>query len=852
MKVIDHVYDLLKQQTDKRLTTKEIAQLAGLSRSVTSGYLSRLYQRNLVTKTGTRPIYWKYKEKEPIFSEIIGYDGSLKNIMNAVLQSILYPPNGLPITITGPSGSGKSMLAKKIYQKAIELKIVNKKSSFVALNTADYANNTELLSSVLFGYKKGAFTGADQDTPGLLDKADGGYLFLDEVHRLSKTNQEKLFSLLDYGTFYPLGQVDQPHHVNVRLIMATTENLKDYLLRTFLRRIPLQVELPSFIDRPYAERMQLVTLCFKNEARKTGCSYTISSDILNELCSKNYPGNIGTLDNKIKLLCAQEFTSHTNESIIPIGKATAEDHTLKINKNFVVENLDILLKSSLDNLQATQDETIQAIKSDYNISDCKLIILKHLRTFSRPVEQKLPQFLYLDIKKSIKMVLNDIYGVDPHLTKEETDQLSFAFSLGKFQKNSLQHTHELEKLIQQKYPRSFYLYKKFLKNLSDHIFDSYYLWFFPLFANLVGKIEQVPYTCILLAHGESTATSIQKVTNNLVENYVFEAFDMPVSATIDNISKKVTKYINMQKANNNGTILLFDMGSLNQFFVKIKNSSNKQLLVVNNLTTAIALDIAIRALRPDSFEEIVQEAKKYGTYIGIQYFEGLSDQDNIIVSCLSGSGLSIAFKNIMQKTLSSKKKIFTIDYHKLRKLLDNKNRSFFKNTKLIITTTDFKSNFDIPIINIYNILDENGFNELKHCLLNTGEESDNVNKLLERFLKFLTIEGIKDRLQFLNPNVVIEEVQSIVEKYQKYYDCRFSGKVKLNLYMHLSLMIERVLLNKDSAQNKSSISYNSKSAKEFSSISKTVFKPIEMKYNVKINDFEISLIYELVKDLIEQ
>ena len=68
-----------------------------------------------------------------------------------------------------------------------------KKAPFVVLNCADYANNPELLSATLLGYKKGSFTGADSDKTGLLQEADGGYLFLDEVHRLSFENQEKLF-----------------------------------------------------------------------------------------------------------------------------------------------------------------------------------------------------------------------------------------------------------------------------------------------------------------------------------------------------------------------------------------------------------------------------------------------------------------------------------------------------------------------------------------------------------------------------------------------------------------------------------------------------------------------------------
>ncbi|MDX7410529.1 sigma 54-interacting transcriptional regulator, partial [Klebsiella pneumoniae] len=95
-------------------------------------------------------------------------------------------------------------LATLIYQYAIERGAIAADKPFVELNCADYANNPELLSATLFGYTRGAFTGADREKRGAFDDADGGFLFLDEVHRLSAENQEKLFLFMDKGYFYRL------------------------------------------------------------------------------------------------------------------------------------------------------------------------------------------------------------------------------------------------------------------------------------------------------------------------------------------------------------------------------------------------------------------------------------------------------------------------------------------------------------------------------------------------------------------------------------------------------------------------------------------------------------------------
>lgn len=845
MKAIERLYSLLRQKNEL-LTTEEVAQITGLSRSVVSGYLAKLFKQNLVEKHGTRPVYWIAKEELSAFSKIIGSNGSLEQDVRALTQAILYPPHGLPVIITGASGTGKSLLAKIMYQRAVELGEVQENGRFVTLNTADYANNPELLSSVLFGYKKGAFTGAEEDTIGLLDKADNGYLFLDEVHRLSKSDQEKLFSLLDNGTFYPLGEVSHPHEVNVRLVFATTENLDNCLLKTFLRRIPLHINLPKFIERPLNERIAIVAQCFKHEASETKRKFSVSKKLLMDLANQNYPGNIGTIGNKVKLLCSKGYTMHPNAQIIQLGLATDSESAL-IDSDFNLNEVPKLTDYVFECFQSIQNELIDSFSAGSSISDCKLIILHELRSLPRAADSSLIQLFGKNIKKAIKEVLSDKYGLRPQLHQSEFELLALAFNLSFIQEKPLAHTRELVKLLEQNYPRSFYVFLQFLNYIKPKSLDNFYLWFILLFADLINSIEKIRYTCILLAHGESTATSIQKMVNNLAKNYIFEAFDMPIDATVDDINGCVQDYLRTQKAQDHGIILLFDMGSLNQMFVKIKHASNKKLLVINNLTTASALDIAIRVQRGESFTDITAKAKNYGKYMGVQYFEGLSDQDNIIVSCLSGAGLSQAIKDIIQDTLSTKKQIITMDYRKLRELLDNNDSNFFKNTQLIITTTDFKIKLDVPIINIYNILDQKWFNELKTYLLNSGEESKNVDNLLERFLKFLTIQGVKERLQFLNPNTVIDEVQAVAAKYQKYYGVTFSGKIKLNLYMHLSLMIERVLLSENKDKN-NQIFFKNDQEKEFALISNTIFKPIEMKYNIKISNFEISLIFELLED----
>ncbi|MCD8171662.1 MAG: sigma 54-interacting transcriptional regulator, partial [Clostridiales bacterium] len=241
-----------------------------------------------------------------VFSSMVGYAGSQKQTVEMCMAAVNYPPDGLPMLLTGESGVGKSFIARLIHAYALSQGVIEANAPFVVLNCADYANNPELLSATLLGYKKGSFTGADKDRDGLLKEADGGYLFLDEVHRLSFENQEKLFLFMDSGQYRPLGD-NMWKSSRVRFIFATTENPDEVLLETFRRRITLQVPIPSMMDRPLKERLQMLYLFYQKEARKVGRRIEVEGEVAQALMLTRLQGNIGKLENLIQVSCANAF-----------------------------------------------------------------------------------------------------------------------------------------------------------------------------------------------------------------------------------------------------------------------------------------------------------------------------------------------------------------------------------------------------------------------------------------------------------------------------------------------------------------------------------------------------------------
>lgn len=247
--------------------------------------------------------------QEDAFSSMIGSSRGLKNQINQAKAAVLYPPFGLNTLIIGASGSGKTFLAEHMYRFAIQKQVLAPTAPFVVFNCADYAENPQLLISQLFGHVKGAFSGAKENKKGLVEEADGGYLFLDEVHRLPSEGQELLFYLLDKGEFRRLGDSGTPRKVKVRMIAATTENPESALLLTFRRRIPMIISMPSLNERPPEERHAIIRMFFCREMYQIHRPMVVEASVVKALLTYPCSGNVGQLSSDIQVLCAEAFLS---------------------------------------------------------------------------------------------------------------------------------------------------------------------------------------------------------------------------------------------------------------------------------------------------------------------------------------------------------------------------------------------------------------------------------------------------------------------------------------------------------------------------------------------------------------
>jgi DNA-binding NtrC family response regulator len=152
-------------------------------------------------------------EHQESFSPIVTQSPKMRVIFQ-YLESIA--PTRLPILVTGETGVGKELIAEAIHN------LSRREGKLITVNVAGV--DDELFSDTLFGHKRGGFTGADRDRPGLIEQAAGGTLFLDEIGDLSLVSQVKLLRLIQEGKYYPIGS-DTVKLTDARFIVATNQDL---------------------------------------------------------------------------------------------------------------------------------------------------------------------------------------------------------------------------------------------------------------------------------------------------------------------------------------------------------------------------------------------------------------------------------------------------------------------------------------------------------------------------------------------------------------------------------------------------------------------------------------------------
>lgn len=900
----DIIFEKVKEMCRKALdegktpgmTAQEIADLLSMDRGNVSKEMNLLASSGKLIKHEGRPVRFSEKniyeeyhtgrevvEVPEAFRGIIGLNGSLKMQIKQVKAAMLYPPHGLHTLLNGPTGTGKTLFAHRMFEYAKRMNMLKAGGEFVTFNCAEYAENPQLIVSQIFGHKKGAFTGADRDKPGLIESADGGILFLDEIHRLPPEGQEMLFSLMDYGKYRRLGETERERKADVLIIGATTENLQDVLLKTFLRRMTAVIRLPALEERPLSERLEMIELFLLKEQKNFSMRIKISREAIIGLLLYECTGNIGQLKTDIQLLCARAFWEYkaggkdeieVSRQMMPIY---IEQGFYKAQKSkndllrFLMQGEENYLFPAAENQEEEKQRTISRSFESYHYFHWNNDMENGQGNIKNYISSMIENERWQVYRKEAlnKEILGRVYYAaeevikfaEMRLKRKFSDNIKLGFALhintiveGLDKKRDF--GEDKLKQIMEEHPAEAKIAKIILRILEDELETAFqyseigYITMF-LCAD-ESERERKKIGVIVIAHGESTAESISNVVNQLLETTQCRAVNMPLEEEIEEVYKRVLKTAE-QADEGRGVLLLVDMGSLNMFAERIRSETNIEIESLGMVSTLLALEAVRKSIMgQDSLTEVVRHLRKMVLFMA----EGnkkakpadIGEGNKVIlVTCMSGMGAAKKIAEMVRAIIgiefSDSITVCCVGKEGL-----DENGEFLggyqeRDILAVAGTADIPLK-TAPYISVDEIVTGAGIERLEQAVsrYHTPDTVSEKERLVvdERIL----VIAVREFLEFLDAEKIVSIVLSGIYGYVGYFRLNEqTGKI-VRYTIHTACMVER-LFKKEILPYHDIEKFTEENYAEMQMIGE-ILRPVEETFQIEVPETEKAYLVELL------
>ncbi|MDY3706276.1 sigma 54-interacting transcriptional regulator [Vagococcus lutrae] len=862
-------------------TANDIADAMGLERSNVSRYLNELVKEQRVARSQGRPVVFTVTEKtkteqfDITFDNLVGANESLSVSIQQAKAAILYPPKGLHTIVFGETGTGKSLFAECMYRFAVSSESIQDDAPFVSFNCADYAQNPQLLFAHIFGVKKGAYTGANEDRQGLLAEAHGGILFLDEIHRLPPEGQEMLFTFIDKGEYRPLGESAKVHEASVQIIGATTEN-SDMFLTTFNRRIPMSITLPPLRERSIDERYEIVTLFIKQEADRLQQKIIVEREAILAFMLYHAEGNIGQVKRDLKLVCAKAFlnyrthqedylTIHQKDLPLQVQKGLLKikemperidrfvdknSHylTFEPGTNEVVWSLDPARDMSV---YSTIEEKVSTLtQQELETLDLESYIEANVdQYFEAYVDELARSNIHQDlIEADVWELTNRLYDVaEERLDRSYHEKARFTFAL--HLQGTLERIKDNRSIIHPNLNDIRIHYKKEFKvaiDLSAMIEEAYEIeipfdeiGFITMFLAIdtvePQETQDNQVAIVLLMHGKSTASSMLEAVQELLGTTTGTAFNMPLTMEVQHMYEQVKNYvIDHKEQMASGMLLLTDMGSLNTFGNMIYEETGVRTKAISMVSTMIVLEAVRMASIGRSLEDIYQNVQMSFENIVRTQFRPEKQRDKaVIVTCFTGEGVATKLYERIQPVVNTDEveiiQMQFLEKEAFKKHIDRLMEQY--DIKAIVGTVDIEYQ-NIPFFSAFDIFNNDKLNELKRLAANELSIGQIIASLEGTMT---TIESVSELLLLLQHQIhqIQSDMQVIVEP-----------GIDAAILIHLAFLVEalntgvkkRDFDDLERFKRKHLIAYNAVQSN---------LMPVEKRYHLEIPESEIAYIAQM-------
>lgn len=808
---------MLYEEKKHGITAEEIAYRLKSDRSNISRDLNQLYKEKRCYKEKTRPVrFFPCARKVPQQAaapketpKIVDMDKFLKknpSLFHQIEQgkaAILYPGDGMHMLLLGETGVGKSLFADLLHKYGIQSGKLAESSPFIQFNCADYAHNPQLLMSQLFGHTKGAYTGAETNKTGLLEKANGGILFLDEIHRLPIEGQEMLFTYIDRGVFRPLGESEKDHHANVLIIGATTEK-KDTLLKTFIRRLPIIIDLPSLRERSIEERHQLFDAFVQQEVDQLGVPMYFSKNALKAFLHYKCELNIGQFKADIRIAFAKSYARFL----------AVKENYLKVSSNDLPDYIRAGLLSNADHRQmwskyeGTNRQAIQYLPSDNTVPEVssapsESTIYREMNTRYRELEQKkisadeIQKAMEHDLKTYFKLtgekeqrfcnkenlialvpdnIIKELEKILRHVTIKTGKVMSdkvfqmMAIHIYNLVKRSQQDhvlKNDMHEAIIDKYPEMYGVAKECMAILEADLGVripeeevSYFIMF--LTHDEMDAIERLAKVqVIVIAHGSGIASALCDTANQLLNHEGAIGINARLDEEPRQVFERLVRYIKNHQIMDD-ILLLVDMGSLTTFAGELEKLFPLKAESIPLVSTMHVLEASRKAMIGCSLREVYVETLKVNDYMAIYQDRKALEQVQkpkvrpqatdsfhfrplaIISICLTGEGTAVTIRDIIRKEISFDEKEITIVPINLvgKESIYARLQELTKEYEIICVISTFAIKTEYPTFELYTVMNRAGLQRIQDCI----DEIYTYRSIKETILKYYDMPEIEELL----------------------------------------------------------------------------------------------------------
>lgn len=853
-----------------------VARKLHVSRSMASSYLNTLYSEGVLVKVASRPALFydratleqrhhikiaqlsflsttelldyvaEAKDASYDFQDLIGSSGSLKNIVEQVKAAACYPPEGLPFLMWGDDEEGKREFRAAVCRWCVSEGITTGQESMVEVDA------------------RGLFEAAE--LPESFRTADGQLVFGDSFDLIWVTNCQ---ALNEEGWRQVLRHFEPSREKGLlrgvsRMFFDCADDPAQTVNASILRCVPIVCRFPSFPERGVDEREAFVYRAFQEESRRISRKVLVSTNAVRRFVGFD-GGGIADLRRAIQIACANSMASGAGEdgsirvsaahaspvssTVDGAGRYDEDPAYVDVNQYDPLQRGADVAESLRRFLERLSALPVTQAPSQSEETDVFQSLSGYFELISNRRRGRAHMMLDQPLLQAVSRVfdrcgINEPVGFASHLADSMEFFRENRRAISSFRRCNDELIHTASVAVARLYPFE----SSVVAYLSNTILDSWG-WnmeeenrlVLAFYLHWCIREQKVRCAAVIVAHGYSTASSMADAVNTMLRQHVFDALDMPLDVSSEEIVQELSRYVS-KTAVHKDLLIMVDMGSLETIGERVNFALQASVGVIDNVSTALALEAGSLILQQCSVADILTTIKERAKITTSLH---MSEQLPRAILFVSENGIAAAARlaELFFSSLPKSVNLEAVPCEYLSVAEQVENGLYQGRRVLFVLGTSNPGIEGVNFVLLENVVDLTEDDSL-NIDLSEYLAPDEIKMLRSNLIKNFTLENLMKHLTILEPDHLMNVVSGSIEQLQRNLGMTFSPRMLMRLYVHVSYLVERLVTRRYVSDE--SMSDFERSEAEFVRSVRASFRGITAAYGVDLPISEIHYVFTLI------